>query len=479
MHFVFDFDHSTCKPVNFSTITYAIVDIETTGAYAAANGITEICIVVFDGKEIVQRYETLINPLHQIPPYIQAMTGITNEMVEKAPVFEDVAEEIYEILKDNIFVAHNVNFDYSFVKSQLGHCGFELHTNKLCTVRLSRKILQGYQSYSLGKLCNALGITHNNQHRAGGDADATMALLRLLLENDKNGHIAKSLKRTSKEQVLPPNVPKTDFEKLPYTAGVYYFHDEKGKVVYVGKAKNIRYRVSSHFSNNSTSRQKQNFIRHVYHISFEECGNELMAAVKESAEIKRLWPKFNAAQKRREDLYGIISYYDQNGYLRLAIDKVNSRYEVISSFHRAENASAALNQLVQEFDLCPRLCFINEILYNEKLHKIVCRGACDKKEDTGRYNGRVEKALQTLKNLPSFAIIDKGVTCDQSSCILVWQGKFYGMGFISNDMIAEEPGKFKDLITPCKENSAITNMLFTFAKRYPSKIIRACLKFIQ
>lgn len=451
-------------------IQYAITDIETTGAYAAANGITEICIIVFDGSEIIQRYETLINPLHQIPPYIQAMTGITNEMVARAPVFEEVAAEIYEILKDKIFVAHNVNFDYSFIRSQLHYCGYAYDAHKLCTVRLSRKILPGYQSYSLGKLCNAIGIRHVNHHRAGGDTDATAALFRMLLENDVEGHIQKSLKRTSKEHVLPPHVSKTDFEKLPYTAGVYYFHDEKDKVVYVGKAKNIRYRVSSHFSNNSTGRQKQNFMRHVHRISFEECGTELMAAVKESSEIKRLWPRFNASQKRREDFYGIICYPDQNGYLRLAVDKINSRYEVISSYHHYENAGAALRQLVHDFDLCPRLCFLNERLYDEKMHSLLCKGACDKKEPVIAYNKRVEKALDKLKMLPSFAIIDNGITMDQRSCILVWRGKFYGMGFISTDIMIEAPETFKDLVTPYKENSAITNMLFSYAKRYPSKV---------
>ena len=398
------------------------------------------------------------------------MTGITNEMVAEAPVFEAVAEEIYELLKDKIFVAHNVNFDYSFVRSQLRYCGYEYDANKLCTVRMSRKILPGYQSYSLGKLCHALGIKHVNHHRAGGDTDATTLLFKMLLENDSEGHIAKSLKRTSKEHVLPPNVPKADFEQLPYTAGVYYFHDEKGKVVYVGKAKNIRYRVSSHFSNNATTRQKQNFMRHVHRISFEECGTELMAAVKESAEIKKLWPKFNAAQKRREDIYGLICYPDQNGYLRLAIDKINSRYEVVSSYHHYENASAALRQLVQEFELCPRLCFLNEQLYDEKIHRILCKGACEKEEDVELYNNRVEMALDKLRTLPSFVIIDDGITIDQRSCILVWHGKFYGMGFIATDVAVDNPETFKDLVTPYKENSTITNMLFSYAKRYPSKV---------
>ena len=451
---------------------YAIVDIETTGSYAAANGITEISIQVLEEGMVVQKFETLINPLHKIPPYISAMTGITNEMVSEAPLFEEIAEEVYELLKDKIFVAHSVNFDYSFVKSQLQYCGFELNTPKLCTVRLSRKIIPGYQSYSLGKLCNSLGIRHINQHRAGGDTDATVALFQMLLANDKEGQIEKSLKRTSKEHVLPPNVPKTDFEKLPYTAGVYYFHDEKGKVVYVGKAKNIRYRVSSHFSNNSTSRQKQNFMRYVYNISFEECGTELVAAVKESTEIKRLWPKFNAAQKHREDIYGIIFYEDQAGYLRLTIDKISKGREVLSSYHHIENAKAALRQLVTDFDLCPRLCFISADVVDEKLHKVLCKGACKKKESAETYNSRVFEAVNQLKSLPSFAIIDKGIVSDERSCILVWKGKFYGIGFIANDVQIEQADYFKDMVTPYKENSAITNMLFGYAKRYPQKIVK-------
>src|SRR5689334_20798281 len=119
---------------------YAIVDIETTGGYAAANGITEIAIKVFDGNKIIEQFETLVNPGKPIPRYIQAFTGITNEMVADAPGFEEVAERVYTFLQGNIFVAHNVNFDYSFIKSHLDHCGYTLTSKKLCTVRLARQV---------------------------------------------------------------------------------------------------------------------------------------------------------------------------------------------------------------------------------------------------------------------------------------------------------------------------------------------------
>ncbi|MGZ3853900.1 MAG: 3'-5' exonuclease, partial [Flavisolibacter sp.] len=180
---------------------YAIVDIETTGGYAAANGIIEISIKVFDGEKVVEEFETLVNPNQAIPKYIQGFTGINNEMVQDAPVFEEVAEKVYTYLQGNVFVAHNVNFDYSFVKSHLEFYGYSFNAKKLCTVRLARQIFPGLPSYSLGNLCDSLDINLTNRHRAGGDADATVVLFKKLLDNDSRGIIPASLHRNSKEAV--------------------------------------------------------------------------------------------------------------------------------------------------------------------------------------------------------------------------------------------------------------------------------------
>ena len=223
---------------------YAIVDIETTGGHPTQNRITELSIYVHDGQQVVSHFETLVNPEIPIPPYIQAFTGITNDMVATAPSFQEIAEQVYTILQGNIFIAHNVNFDHSFIKNQLAEVGFELNVKKLCTVRLSRKIVPGHRSYSLGNICSSLGIHLQNRHRAGGDALATVKLFEHLLANDTEKQIEESLKRGSKEQQLPPNVSKADFEKLPKAPGVYYFVNENGLAVYVGKAKNIRSRVA-------------------------------------------------------------------------------------------------------------------------------------------------------------------------------------------------------------------------------------------
>lgn len=452
---------------------YAIVDIETTGSYAAANGITEISIHVYDGKKVVETFETLINPQQPIPYFIQAMTGISDSMVSNAPLFEEVAEKIYSLLEHNIFVAHNVNFDYSFVLAHMKACGYELHCKKLCTVRLSRKIFPGLASYSLGKLCDALDIPIQNRHRAGGDTAATVKVFELLLQHDKEQHISKALQRNSKDAVLPPHVPKEHFTQLPYTPGVYYFHNEKGKVVYVGKANNIKYRVNSHFSNNSQSRQKQNFMQHVHSISYKSCGTELMACILESAEIKKRWPVFNSSQKRWEDVYGIYEYEDQNGYLRLAIDKNRKRLHPVYTFHYLVDGHAILRKLIAEFNLCPKLCFMqkdDESCEGKRTKN--CFGACEQTEPPEVYNERIKQATASLQQQPSFAIVDKGINGDDQSCILVMKGNLYGMGYIPADMQINNMDELKDRLTVYKENSFIRNLINGYAARFPEKLVR-------
>jgi DNA polymerase-3 subunit epsilon len=450
---------------------YAIVDIETTGTYAAANSITEISIQVFDGNRVVEKFETLVNPKQPIPRYIQAFTGITNEMVESAPSFGDVAETVYTLLHNKIFVAHNVNFDYSFIKGHLAEEGYNFSAKKLCTVRLSRKIFPGFRSYSLGNLCQSLSIQLSSRHRAGGDADATVQVFEKLLQNDNDQFIEKSLQRTSKEQCLPPNVPKEQFDKLPLCPGVYYFHDQKGKVIYVGKALNIQNRVNSHFSNNSESRQKQNFIRHTYTISFQPCATELMACILESSEIKRLWPVFNYSQKRWEDEFGIFTYEDQNGYLRLAIEKNKKQIKPIHTFHYIIEGHTILRKLIERYNLCPKLCFLQTDPGTcEGIRNHSCFGACEQKETPVDYNQRLLQAIDSLSAQPSYAIVDKGLRDEEQSCILVVNGKLYGMGYIPRDVQVMQPDEIKDFVQQYKENSVIRNLLYGYTVKNPSKV---------
>lgn len=452
---------------------YAVVDIETTGGYAANNGITEIAIYIHDGENVIDSYQTLVNPHQAIPIYIQALTGIDNEMVANAPDFKDVAEEIYTLLHDKVFVAHNVNFDYSFLKHHLDACGYTLNCKKLCTVRLSRKLFSGLPSYSLGKLCASLDIPLINRHRADGDANATAILLGKLLEKDTNGLISDTLKRSSKEQTLPPNLQKSEIDKLPNSPGVYYFKDQKGKVIYVGKAKQIKKRVCTHFTGHSISLQRQNFLKSIYHIDYQLCGTELMAFILEAAEIKKFWPENNRAMKRFEQKYSLYHFEDQNGYIRLGIDKYRKNGTVLYSFNNLLEGHQLLRTIANEHALCEKLCFIQKQKtcctgYTDGN----CQGACIGKESTAVYNFRVKRAIKQLQDLlPSFALIDKGRSDDEKSCLWVEKGRFYGMGYISDHVDINDTETLKSAIIPYPSNDYIMNMILTYGNQFPQKMV--------
>jgi DNA polymerase-3 subunit epsilon len=205
-----------------------------------------------------------------------------------------------------------------------------------------------------------------------------------------------------------------------------------------------------------------------------------MACILESTEIKKLWPAFNYSQKRWEDVYGIYSFEDQNGYLRLAIEKNKKHLNSAYTFHYLVDGHAVLRKLINEFHLCPKLCFLQTD--NEPCSGIAeekCFGACEQKEKSNHYNKRVTQAIESLSAQPSYAIIDKGLKDDEQSCILVWNGKFYGMGYLSSDISITEPEQLKDHITPYKENSFIRNLVNGYAARFPSKIISFSNETIQ
>ncbi|HVZ26361.1 MAG TPA: exonuclease domain-containing protein, partial [Sediminibacterium sp.] len=311
---------------------FAVVDIETTGGFPQQHGMTEIGIVLHNGKEVEGVYQTLINPFQPIPPFIVNMTGITDAMVAKAPAFDQVAANIYELLKDRVFVAHNVNFDFSFVQYHLQQAGYRLQTPKLCTIRLSRKVFPGFRKYGLGHLCRELGIEITDRHRAAGDAMATAKILDLVLQNNGAVVIREMLKKESRGQILPPNLPESYIQELPNEPGVYYFRDVREKVIYVGKAKNLRKRVVSHFTGLDISKKRQDFLRNIYSIQFTVCPSEFIASLLESVEIKRLWPAFNKSQKRYEQLWGIYHFEDNRGFRRLAIDKKQKHSMPLATF---------------------------------------------------------------------------------------------------------------------------------------------------
>jgi DNA polymerase-3 subunit epsilon len=443
---------------------YAIVDIETTGGHASGSGITEVAIYIHDGNKVLESFQTLINPQQNIPVYITALTGINNAMLVSAPTFDEVAPEIFELLNNHIFVAHNVNFDYSFLKHHLKTAGYELNIKKLCTIRLCRKVFPGLPSYSLGNLCRNLNIEIENRHRADGDAKATVILFDKILQSDGQLHINAMLKKSSAEQWLPLQLDKSIIEKLPASPGVYYFHNKKGKIIYVGKAINIKKRVSSHFTHNDGEKKRQNFLRLVANITYHACANELHALVLESTEIKRLWPKYNYSQKQPTQKYALYSFEDNRGYIRLAIDKRKKNLPALYNFNLLHEGLVLLKNMVDQFELNKKLCYLDKTPFAEKDIEFT--------EDPIFYNGKVKTALQSLEvQLPTFAIIDDGLTKAEKLCLLVERGSFWGMGYIPAIHPIKNVYELKEKIVPYADNDYIRNSIYSFAEANPAKKI--------
>jgi len=417
---------------------YAIVDIETTGGYAAHHRITEIAIYHHDGIQVTGSYHTLINPGRSIPYYITGLTGITQEMVYAAPSFKDVAEDILSHLDGKIFVAHNAQFDYSFLKKEFEQAGLQWNAKKLCTVRLSRKIIPGLRSYSLGSLAQSLGIEINNRHRAGGDASATAKIFDILLQRDTDGYILKTLKKNSGETILPPNLSREAFDKLPSGCGVYYFHDAKGNVIYVGKAINIKKRIAGHFTGDAREWSRSKIRNEIHDISFELTGNELVALILESQEIRRLWPKYNQAQKFRVEEWGVFDYEDRNGYLRFSVNLVTKGSRPLVRFSSKGDAWNFLWEKVREHDLCPKLSGLQVakgLCFNYQTGE--CCGACMGLETAKKYNKKISKAIASFRGKgETVAIIGKGRTRNEQSLILVEQGVYTGFGFFDSEQYA-------------------------------------------
>jgi len=446
---------------------YAIIDIETTGGNASRERITEIAIYIHDGKQVVNEYSTLINPECSVPPFVARLTGITDEMLKNAPKFFEVARDIVEITEGCTFVAHNAAFDYSFVKQEFLNLGYKYKRPVLCTVKMARKLLPGHKSYSLGNLCNSLGIQITSRHRAAGDAIATVKLFERLLSVDP------TLNQIPTDG-LHPSLDRSIFSKLPASAGVYYFHDENGKLLYIGKSKNIRSRVLSHFQNSSTNRAIE-MRSNTVSISCEETGSELIALLLESNEIKKHKPLHNRLQRRTIYKYGLYSFFLQSGYHVMQIEKIKNTGRPHTVFASFDEALVQVHELVAKYNLCQKLCGLYQSQGACFQHSIgQCSGACMGAELPGLYNKRVDAALAEFHHKWSdMVIFDQGRNEDETSVVLIENNVFAGFGWMTNDAGIENIDQIRESITKYDDNRDIQQIIKGFLRAGKAlKIVR-------
>ena len=442
---------------------YSIVDIETTGLSPKREKITEIAIYVHDGEKVVDEFSTLLNPEVEIPYRITQLTGISNKMVEESPKFYEVAKRIVEMTEGTTIVGHNVNFDYNFIRKEFREFGYDYQRKKICTARLSRKLLPGRRSYSLGKLCQELGIENTHRHRAFGDASATVRLFEILLRVEKN------LQEISMRE-LNTNLDPDMLRKLPREPGVYYFYDDQGELIYVGKSKNIHDRVMSHLSNNGSKRAIEMRNR-IADIGCEITGNELVALLLESNEIKEHEPHYNRAQRRKTYLWGLYMETDEQGYHRLSLERCTSDKLPLTTFSSAMAAKSHLFMLTEAFSLCQKLCGLFDTKgacfhYNLKQ----CNGACISEEPPETYNERVLQATEPYRfDRKNFLVIDKGRSDGEKAVVGMENGKYLGFGYIdfevNGDLKLED---LKGCLKRYPDNRDVQQIIRAYVKRNKS-----------
>ena len=380
---------------------YSILDVETTGGKFNEEGITEIAIYRFDGEKIVDQFVSLINPEIPIQPFVQQLTGINDKMLINAPKFFQIAKRILEITENSILVAHNSSFDYRMLKIEFERLGYQFNISQLCTVKLSKKLIPDLKSYKLGNLVKNLGIPISNRHRASGDALATVELFKLLLLKDNEKIIVNSLITETKSS--SKNKWQKLINKLPNDVGIYYFHDQNGKIIYIGKSNNIKNRVNQHLT--GKSKKSLNIQLEAFDITFERTGSELIALLKENTEIKKHKPKFNKLLKKiiKKFCLEICENFEGDKYLRIChYDDTINYLECYSSLKTANNR---LEFFKKKYELSDSI-----------------------KKNNININLLIKDLSYKFKNM---LLVDKGRDIDEKSVIVVKNNNYIGYGFFT------------------------------------------------
>ncbi len=448
---------------------YAILDIETTGGSPRDDKITEIAVFFHNGEHITGEWSTLINPEKPIPPFITGLTGITNEMVSTAPRFYEIAKELVERTEGLMIVGHNVKFDYGFIKSEFRRLGYDFQRETICTIQLSKRIIPGHKSYSLGKLCYEVGITIADRHRAAGDAMATVRLFEMLQKRSLLGgnSLSVHLPSAKKYKNLNSNLSVTDIESLPEKTGTYYFYDEKNTLLYIGKSKCIKKRVLSHLGNCEGKRALE-LRERIASVSYDLTGSELIALLKESEEIKQNKPLYNRAQRRSLSHWGLYTGQDNFGYTTLKLAQLAEMVEKpVTAFNNKAEAREYLTRLVEKHWLCQKLSGLyhtDGACFHYSIRQ--CNGACIQQEPVNAYNKRVDSLLAGFRlDHGNMLIIDQGRDPEERSVIRVEKGMYMGYGYISTNEGYLGVEQMLESVKPALDNRDVRQILSSWLRR--------------
>lgn len=384
-------------------IPFVFVDIETNGGNGERGRIIEIAAIkVLDGQ-IVDAFESLVNPGTSIPSWITALTDIQPKDLVGVPYFEDIADQLYQFVDGCVFAAHNVLFDYSFVKREFAAAGYRYSPKLFCTVKMSRALYPEHRGHSLEKIIQRHRIATSNRHRAHDDALATVEYAQLALKQKGSEALERNIALQLKTKTLPPHVEEAVILSLPETSGVYIFEDDSGMPLYVGKSVNIRARVRSHFVNATSVAKEMKMALQSHHVSYIQTETELEALLLESVKVKELQPLFNRKLRRAKTQHILVKTQTPDGYTSIQVESHDlSRYaalaDVYGVYTSKNQAKQALESAARAYQLCPKLLGLEKSkgeCFRRQLG--LCRGACIGLEAPDSYNPRVETALERSK----------------------------------------------------------------------------------
>jgi DNA polymerase-3 subunit epsilon len=377
-----------------------LLDCETTGGRAKYHRVIEIGLLVIENGQLVETWQSFINPETIIPRHIQKLTGISPNMVENAPKFGEISELLQEKLKDRTLVAHNARFDYSFLKSEFERAGIAYSTKPLCSVKMSRNLYPQFKRHGLSEIIRRFDLNIEKRHRALDDAQMIYGFFIKTSAIYSPQEISACCKQLLKRPSLPPLLDPDEINKIPNTPGVYYFHSQQGDLLYVGKSVNLRNRVLSHFSSDYKNSKEFQMSQKTAHVNFETTPSDFGAQIRESHQIKSLAPLYNRRLRKTRKLYQYKTTVDTNGYLRLETEAVSSDSpsdQQFGLFRSPRQATIQLEKLADQYFLCHQLIGLekpkskNTACFRSQLKK--CLGACHGAESAETYNERLNTAI--------------------------------------------------------------------------------------
>ena len=385
---------------------WALVDIETTGLHVTIDRITEIAVLVITEQGIVRTWHCLIKPLRSIPDTIQALTGISNELVKDAPSFEDIAAELLDVLRDCVFVAHNARFDFGFIKNAFKRCGLTYQAPVLCTIKLLRQLYPDQRYYNLAFITQSLNVSLEDHHRAQGDVATLYEVIRKMADMYSWSKVQVVAKTIYQKSSIPSKLA-TDVTTLPDTPGVYIFYgDQNSLPLYIGKSITMRQRVLSHFSGDHAHAKEFTLSQQVLRIEVIPTAGELSALLLESRMIKEQIPVYNRRLRRKTTIAG-FRLSERQGYVTISIvrEQVEEEHDlkqhgIYGAFRSVTAAKRTLLQLIKNHELCQKLSGVEQgsgPCFSWQLKR--CHGACIKEESCDEYNRRVLEALKEYQEV--------------------------------------------------------------------------------